>query len=226
MSSANVITPTAPDFDVASQQAPQLYPTLPLLPDGFRLQKINEIAQTLKQEINHYRLVAKKYKRAKTVLHYTAVSAGAVSGLLSTAGITSALTGVGIIASVPLGAVAAFSGITAAALTGACKKLEPKLAKHHEIAMLAMAKHETVNRLVSKALTDNHISDPEFQLILNELDSYFGLKETVRRKVKPLSEKKISPPPDLVKIREQIRLEEKDKLKKRLSAVSTSDLKK
>ena len=52
MSSANVLTPTAPE----------LYPQLQ--PD-FRMQKINEISAALSGEVSHYRAVGKKYKRAK-----------------------------------------------------------------------------------------------------------------------------------------------------------------
>ena len=57
MSSANVL-PSAPP------QEP-LYPVLTEPAGNFRLQKINEIAYTLDNEVGHYRLVAKKYKRAK-----------------------------------------------------------------------------------------------------------------------------------------------------------------
>ena len=55
MASANVLQPTAP---------PELYPQLP--PD-FRMQKINEISTTLNAEVSHYRVVGKKYKRAKSL---------------------------------------------------------------------------------------------------------------------------------------------------------------
>lgn len=227
MSSVNVI-PSAPSYDEADlQETQRIYPALPTqdAPDNFRMQKINEISTTLSQEVSHYRAVAKKYQKAKTILHYMAVGSGAISGVLSSASVASALTGIGLIASVPLGIVAAIFGISSASLTGVCKKLEPKKLKHREIVTLAIAKRETVNRLVSKALTDKKVSDVEFQLILNELASYFALKEKEHKTIKTLSEKNISPPPDLVKLREEIRQEEKQKLKKRLSAVSSSDLK-
>lgn len=51
MSSANVL-PSAPPEE-------PLYPQLPSQPENFRLQRINEIANTLDKEVNHYRLVAK-----------------------------------------------------------------------------------------------------------------------------------------------------------------------
>ena len=79
-------------------------------PDSFRLQKINEIAETLNKEVTHYRLVAKKHKRAKTVLHYIAVSAGVISGILSCASIGALFTGIGITVSIPLAGVSAAFG--------------------------------------------------------------------------------------------------------------------
>ena len=60
MSSANVLTPSAP---------PQMYPDLP---SDFRLKKINEISAALHGEVDHYRMVAKKYKRTKIFVNWGA----------------------------------------------------------------------------------------------------------------------------------------------------------
>ena len=61
MSSVNVL-PSAPQKDS------RLYP---LLPD-FRMQKVNEISAALSKNVGHYRVVAKKYKRAKKVVNWSA----------------------------------------------------------------------------------------------------------------------------------------------------------
>ena len=66
MSSANVLTPTAP---------PELYPQLP----DFRMQKINEYSAALSGEVSHYRAVAKKYKRAKKFVNWSAAGWSALS---------------------------------------------------------------------------------------------------------------------------------------------------
>ena len=42
--------------------------------------------------------------------------------------------------------------------------------KHQEITTLAIAKHDTVNRLLSKALIDNTVSAREFDIILSEFE--------------------------------------------------------
>ena len=52
------------------------------------------------------------------------------------------------------------------------KKIDAKLKKHKEIVTLALAKRDTVDRLVFKALNDGHVSDAEFQIISAELSQY------------------------------------------------------
>lgn len=47
--------------------------------------------------------------------------------------------------------------------------------------MLAVAKLNTISSQISKALTDNNVTDDEFQLILSELEKYREKKEEVRR---------------------------------------------
>ena len=78
----------------------------------------------------------------------------------------------------------------------ASKKLESKIKKHREIVTLAIAKRDTVYRLHSKALSDNQISDREFQLIMDEFSQYNVLKEAVRAKLTRKSSQ-----PDIEKIK-------------------------
>ena len=73
--SSNVL-PSAPNES--------LYPQLS--PHDFRMQKANEVAAALNAEVVHYRGVAKKYKRAKKIVNWSA-------------------TGSGVPASIPLGGV-------------------------------------------------------------------------------------------------------------------------
>jgi len=59
MSSANVLSSAPPDEP--------LYPVLTAPAENFRLQNLDEMVKVLDQEVGHYRLVAKKYKRAKKI---------------------------------------------------------------------------------------------------------------------------------------------------------------
>ena len=77
MSSANLLPPSTPL--PSAPPAEPLYPVVAAEPSqNFRLQKVNEISNTLAGEVHHYRLVAKKYKRARKF-----VNSGAAAPALS-----------------------------------------------------------------------------------------------------------------------------------------------
>ena len=50
----------------------------------------------------------------------------------------------------------------------AIKKLSLKIEKHEKIAMLAVSTFNTISSLISKALSDDSISDEDYSLILLE----------------------------------------------------------
>ena len=60
------------------------------------------------------------------------------------------------------------------------KKTAMKAEKHLKIKMLESAKLDTIKTRVSKALVDNHISNDEFNLIMEELNKYKAMKEEIR----------------------------------------------
>ena len=65
---------------------------------------------------------------------------------------------------------------------------------------LAIAKRDTVDRLLSKALADNRVSDSEFQLIMDEFSQYNVLKGAVRAKLTRKPSR-----PNIDKIKKEIR---------------------
>ena len=67
---------------------------------------------------------------------------------------------------------------------------------------LAIAKRDTVDRLLSKALVDNQISDGEFQLLMAESSQYNLLKDAVRAKLTREHSR-----PDVEKIKRDVRTE-------------------
>jgi len=72
------------------------------------MQKINEISAALSSEVSHYRAVAKKYKRAKKFVNWSAASLSGLSAVFSTASFGSALSVVGLPATIPLGGSVGF----------------------------------------------------------------------------------------------------------------------
>ena len=186
-----------------------------LSPHDFRMQKANEVAAALNAEVVHYRGVAKKYKRAKKIVNWSASSSGVVSGFCSVAGLGSALSVVGLPASIPLVGVGAAFTLASSRLVIASKKLDSKIKKHQEIVTLAISKRDTVYRLHSKALADNQISDSEFQLIMDEFSRYNELKEAVRAKLTRNTSQ-----PDIEKIKKDVRSEIEAEFRKKINALT------
>ena len=80
---------------------------------------------------------------------------------------------------------------------------------------LAIAKRDTVDRLLSKALTDNQITDGEFQLLMAEFSQYNVLKDAVPTKLTHQSSR-----PDVEKIKKDVRSEMEAEFRKKITANS------
>ena len=87
------------------------------------------------------------------------------------------------------------------------------MSKHDQTVALAKAKTNTVSGLVSKALTDNEVSDNEFALIIAEKEKFNSLKRGIRQKYRKEEEKKLD-----VK---QLRADIKNELMQKLTASTT-----
>ena len=64
-----------------------------------------------------------------------------------------------------------------------------KIEKHEKIAMLAVSTLNTISSLISKAFSDNSISDEEYSLIVLEFETFTRMKEDHRIKFKTSFEK-------------------------------------
>ena len=223
------VLPSAPAYNEAQQQ--QLYPTHELTQlnaEDFRLKKINDLLKELSDEAEHYRQVAKKYKRSHTMVHTSAVGLGSLSVGLSSGVLATALTGFGIVASPALAGVATVCGLASVGFAAASKRLNRKVTKHEKIYTLALAKRNSVNELVSQALADKQISDVEFRIITREVEKYHKLKVEIRADGggQPAVAAQTQGP-DLEKLKEELRKEVKLEFQKKVSlltAVSKSDL--
>ena len=223
------VLPSAPTYN----EAQPLYPTHELAQlnaEDFRLKEINDLLKELSDEVEHYRQVAKKYKRTHSIVHTSAVGLGTLSGGLSSGALATALTGVGIVASPALAGVATLCGLVSVGFAVASKRLNRKITKHEKIYTLALAKRNSVNELVSQALADKQISDVEFRIITREVEKYHELKAEIRAGGQPAVTQDVASQtqgPDLEKLKEELRKEVKLEFQKKVSlltAVSKSDL--
>ena len=215
-----------------SAPAQPLYPTHELTQlnaEDFRLKKISDLLKELSDEAEHYRHVAKKYKRSHSIVHRSAVGLGSLSVGLSSGALAIAWTGFGIVASTGLAGVASVCGLASVGFDAASQRLNRKVTKHEKIYTLAIAKRNSINKLISKALEDKRISDAEFRIISREVEKYHELKAAIRAGVKKTPNKVATQTqaPDLEKLRNELRKEVKLEFQKKVSlitAVSKSDL--
>ena len=80
--------------------------------------------------------------------------------------------------------VALFTGFLSIIGKYSVKKSTSKAEKHEKIKTIASTKLDTISSHISKALSDNKVTDEEFWLILEELEKYKVVKEEVRTKTK------------------------------------------
>ena len=192
--------------------APPLYPSLQRESVGnFRLKKIGDCQKELENEISHYRRISKNYQRAKTIISAFATCTGVLTVVLSSAGLTTSLTEIGIIAGAPLAGIAGLMRIASTAAGASSIKLNKKVTKHEKTISLAESKHLSVSRLVSKALTGGEVSNAEFNLILREIENYYSLKGQLRREVR-IENKSSGEKVDIEAIKKEIKNEYQKKL--------------
>ena len=166
----------------------ELYPQLHN-GNNFRLSKSCKVLEDLEREIVHYENVRKKYNRARSVFAQVGAATGFLSVVFSAGGLSTGLTGVGLPIGISLGALGGFFGIASIGCGLALKRLSIKVSKHEQTVALAKAKTNTVSGLVSKALTDNEVSDNEFALIIAEKEKFNSLKQGIRQRYRKEEEK-------------------------------------
>ena len=226
------VLPSAPAYEQTQQQLYPMQELTQLNAEDFRLKKINDLLKELSDEVEHYRQVAKKYKRSHSMVHTSAVGLGSLSVGPSSGALATALTGFGIVASPVLAGVATLCGLVSVGFAAGSKRLERKVAKHEKIFTLAQAKRNSVNELVSQALADKQISDVEFRIITREVEKYHELKAAIRSgaggKTAVTQEAATQTQElDLEKLKEELRKEVKLEFQKKVSLltpVSKSDL--
>ena len=83
----------------------------------------------------------------------------------------------------PPGFTAVATGVLSVVSAGIIKILLKKVEKHQQIKLIAAAKLSSVNGLVSRPLQDGYISNEEFQIILQEMESYREHKSQIRHRI-------------------------------------------
>ena len=167
-----------------------LYPTVPTAPpfddqgQGYRLQKINKIQAFLEKEVVTREALSKKYFRAARIVDNMDTVLIAITLGVGARGIGLLSTVVAPLVVILIEGVSLFTGLLSVVGRYSVKRSTSKAEKHKKIKTIASTKLNTIASHISKALSDNKVSDEEFQLILEELEKYKVMKEEVWSKTK------------------------------------------
>ena len=168
--------PTAPEIELGEMGSNRGH--------SYRLKVISDVQKFLEEEISNRDTFSKKYFRiAKIVSNVDSVLIGIT---ICAEGAGAILLATGVAAPIALGLGISDVATGAISLLGniAVKKTTLKAEKHLKIKIAAGAKLDTIASHISKALMDNHISDEEFKLIMEELKKYKAMKEEIRNNTK------------------------------------------
>ena len=151
---------------------------------SYRLKIIREVQNFLEEEINKREAFSKKYFRIAKVVNM--IDNALITITIGAEGTGAVLLSTGV--GVPFALALGISGVvtSAVSLIGNIfsKKATTKAEKHLKIKTLATAKLDTIATHISKALTDDFISNEEFNLIMEEMNKYKALKEDIRNNTK------------------------------------------
>ena len=146
----------------------------------YRLKKIDEIQEILIAERDKRNELCIKYNRGVNII-------GVIDSCLGVTAIGLGINGVSLLSTID--AVPAVIGMEAVSIdmglhrivgNRSIKKMSLKIEKHEKIAMLAVSRLNTISSLISKALTDDSISDEEYSLILLKFGTFTRMKEDLR----------------------------------------------
>ena len=142
----------------------------------YRLKKIDEIQEILIAERDKRNELGTKYNRGVNIT-------GVIDNCLGVTAIGLGITGVGLLSTIAaapavieMEAVSIAIALLRVAGNQATEKMSLKIEKHEKIAMLAVSALNTISSLISKALSDDSISDQEYSLILLEIETFTRMK--------------------------------------------------
>ena len=148
----------------------------------YRPEQIDEIQKILPAERDKRNELSTKCNRGVTIIDVIDNCLGVTAIRLGTTGVGLLSTIVAAPAVIGIDAVSIVMGLLRVGGNQAIKNLSLKIEKHEKIAMLAVSSLNTISSLISKALSDDSISDGEYSLMLLEFEMFTRMKEDIRVK--------------------------------------------
>ena len=184
-----------------TEMTDKIYPTLPAIREvpnappvvnggaddrghSYRLNIIRDVQAFFETEIKNRESFSKKYFRIAKIVNIVDNTLITITIGAEGAGAVLLATGAGSPFGIALGISGAVTGAISLIGNIFSKKATTKAEKYLKIKTLAAAKLDTITTHISKALTDDFISNEEFNLILEEMNKYKALKDEVRSNTK------------------------------------------
>ena len=156
--------------------------------DEYRLAKIEDIERELDSEVQKYGRTLKIYKRIGKVVSVTLGICSTLNIIYTTGTISTAATGIGAIACIPLSSLTVINSIGLLVLTILSKHIGKKKKKHENTVRLARTYKSQVEDDISKALNDGDINETEYTTVVTSLKNYYDEKEQLRQPSTTFSE--------------------------------------
>ncbi len=174
-----------PSIIYTMTQKVDLYPNCYEMNDdnsGYRLKEISKLRSKLTREKDERAKLYKGYKRFINTIAGIGTTSNGIS--LTAAGISVVLvsTGLGIVIAVPLATASGVLTCIGIACNFINRKLYTKLKKHDNIKMAAESKLNSILEIVNTAINDGKITQDEFKIVVDEVQRYYELKDTIKGK--------------------------------------------
>ena len=128
-------------------------------------------------------------KRLEKAVSVALGACSVVSLVLTSSTLGSALTGTGLIATLPLGFLACLNSTTVMDLTLISRHVIKKKKKRHDTLRLVQSKRSLVEQYISSALADDkQIADVEFGKVVTCLQNYYDHKDQLQQHMSNFSE--------------------------------------
>ena len=148
------------------------------LDSGYQQTRVECMEDRLDVEIRNYQHTLKIYKRLDKLVSIAQGACSVASLMLTSYTMGSALTGIGAIASLPLGSLACLSATGVMVLTLISRRIMKKKKKHRDTLRLVQSTKSLVEQCISTAFADDEqINDAEFGNITTCLKNYYDKKD-------------------------------------------------
>ena len=148
---------------------------------SYREARIESIERELKSEMHKYARLSRIYKRMDKAISFALGTCAVLNVVCTTGTLSTAATGIGAVACIPLSSLAIVNSIAMVVLTVLSKRTHRKRKKHKDTVQIVRKYQSKVKVEMSKALEDDVIDETEFLGIVKCLGFYYDEKQQLRK---------------------------------------------